>query len=106
MNWFRLKNCIKCQGDLASDEGDWICLQCGTYYYTGLYQVHSPIDDSQQTPASMAPSSNGVGFDQPAQKTADVVRTPLLECFTKPNPLNGLTPRTAVTAQVGAAVAS
>jgi hypothetical protein len=23
---------------LALDDGDWICLQCGTYYYTGLYQ--------------------------------------------------------------------
>ena len=97
MNWFRLKNCIKCQGDLASDEGDWICLQCGTYYYTGLYQVHSPIDDSQRTPASMAPNGS---FDQPTQKTADVVRAPLLQCFTKPNPLNGLAPRTAVTAQM------
>ena len=20
------------------DDGDWICLQCGTYYYVGLYQ--------------------------------------------------------------------
>ena len=20
------------------DEGDWLCLQCGTYYYTGLYR--------------------------------------------------------------------
>ncbi len=20
------------------DEGDWLCLQCGKYYYTGLYQ--------------------------------------------------------------------
>ena len=46
MNWFRLKTCIKCQGDLAADEGDWICLQCGTYYYTGLYQLRSRIDDT------------------------------------------------------------
>ena len=37
VSWFRLKACPKCRGDLASDEGDWICLQCGTYYYTGLY---------------------------------------------------------------------
>ena len=21
------------------DDGDWICLQCGTYYYVGLYQL-------------------------------------------------------------------
>ena len=38
MNWFCLKACTKCCGDLAVDDGDWICLQCGTYYYTGLYQ--------------------------------------------------------------------
>ncbi len=35
---FRFKACIKCCGDLALDDGDWICLQCGTYYYVGLYQ--------------------------------------------------------------------
>lgn len=34
---FRLKACAKCGGDLALDEGDWICLQCGTYYYVRLY---------------------------------------------------------------------
>lgn len=37
MRWFRLKACPKCRGDLVLDEGDWLCLQCGTYYYTGLY---------------------------------------------------------------------
>ena len=35
---FRLKACVKCRGDLVLDEGDWLCLQCGTYYYTGLYR--------------------------------------------------------------------
>jgi len=38
VSWFLLKACPKCQGDLASDDGDWLCLQCGTYYYTGLYR--------------------------------------------------------------------
>ena len=38
MNQFRLKACPKCRGDLVFDEGDWRCLQCGTYYYTGLYR--------------------------------------------------------------------
>ena len=38
MNWFRLKGCAKCGGDLVLDDLDWLCLQCGTYYYTGLYQ--------------------------------------------------------------------
>jgi hypothetical protein len=37
VNWFKLRSCGKCRGDLALDEGDWLCLQCGTYYYTGLY---------------------------------------------------------------------
>ena len=36
MNLYRLGDCLKCSGDLAYDDGDWICLQCGTYYYTGL----------------------------------------------------------------------
>ncbi len=69
VNWFRLKTCIKCQGDLAADEGDWICLQCGTYYYTGLYQLPANAGDAHQTP------------DPPAarlseQKTAGVVPLP------------------------------
>jgi hypothetical protein len=38
VQWFRLKCCVKCGGDLALDQGDWLCLQCGTYYYTGLYR--------------------------------------------------------------------
>lgn len=37
MNLYLLGVCLKCRGDLAYDEGDWICLQCGVYYYTGLY---------------------------------------------------------------------
>ena len=37
MNLYRLGVCLKCRGDLAYDYGDWICLQCGVYYYTGLY---------------------------------------------------------------------
>lgn len=36
---FHLKACAKCHGDLALDEGDWLCLQCGTYYYTRLYRT-------------------------------------------------------------------
>ena len=35
---FHLKGCAKCGGDLVVDELDWLCLQCGTYYYTNLYQ--------------------------------------------------------------------
>ena len=40
MRIYRLGACLKCQGDLALDQGDWICLQCGVYYYTGLYNGH------------------------------------------------------------------
>ena len=37
MNLYRLGVCLKCRGDLAYDDGDWLCLQCGACYYTGLY---------------------------------------------------------------------
>ena len=30
---FLLKACVRCGGDLALDDGDWLCLQCGRYYY-------------------------------------------------------------------------
>ena len=36
---YRLGACLKCRGDLYADNRDWICLQCGTYYYTGLYRT-------------------------------------------------------------------
>ena len=70
VNWFRLKSCIKCQGDLAADEGDWICLQCGTYYYTGLYQPHSPTDNNPQV------SDQGLP-EQPKKKLSGAIAAPL-----------------------------
>ena len=30
----------------ALDDGDWLCLQCGTYYYTRLYRTPVPLPDS------------------------------------------------------------
>ena len=60
MNWFRLKTCIKCQGDLAADNGDWLCLQCGTYYYTGLYRLHRHIDES--------PKGSNLGISKPPEQ--------------------------------------
>ncbi|MDA0733084.1 MAG: hypothetical protein O2909_01450 [Chloroflexi bacterium] len=51
MPQFRFKACVKCGGDLAMDDGDWICLQCGTYYYVGLYQwpeVQHPGEDQHR----------------------------------------------------------
>lgn len=44
VNWFRFKACVKCRGDLVLDHSDWLCLQCGTYYYTGLYQESAPTN--------------------------------------------------------------
>ncbi len=52
VNWFCLKACTKCGGDLAVDDGDWICLQCGTYYYTGLYRRGWVSAPSQSTLSS------------------------------------------------------
>ncbi|MEC9238091.1 uncharacterized protein METZ01_LOCUS19673 [marine metagenome] len=71
MNWFRPKTCIKCQGDLAADFGDWLCLQCGTYYYTGLYQAYAHIDTTAgvpESPRSATPDDSGqksLGAGQP-----------------------------------------
>ena len=42
MNIYRLKACRKCGGDLARDDGDWRCLQCGSYSYVGLYRQPLP----------------------------------------------------------------
>lgn len=42
MNLYLLGACLKCRGDLAYDDGDWKCLQCGVYYYTGLYRDATP----------------------------------------------------------------
>ena len=52
MTWFRLKGCAKCGGDLILDELDWLCLQCGTYYYTDLYQRKNGL---QQPGANVPP---------------------------------------------------
>lgn len=38
MDYYRLKACVRCGGDLARDDGDWICMQCGAYSYVGLYR--------------------------------------------------------------------
>ena len=49
MNIYRLKACRKCKGDLARDDGDWRCLQCGSYSYVGLYrQPMAPVIPAEQ----------------------------------------------------------
>jgi len=51
VNCFKLRSCGKCRGDLVLDEGDWLCLQCGTYYYTELY----PGSWARVRPAPLTP---------------------------------------------------
>ena len=60
--WYRLKACLKCHGDLALDQGDWICLQCGTYYYVNLYR--RPLILALAPPAELR---------RPEQKEVEVV---------------------------------
>lgn len=56
---YLLKGCKKCGGDLAPDYGDWVCLQCGAYYYVGLYRRR---ELAGELPASAAgPSGQAVG---------------------------------------------
>lgn len=62
MNLYRLGACLKCRGDLAFDDGDWICLQCGTYYYTGLYTEGQ----------SAAPNRGDLPLLRPAQDRASL----------------------------------
>ena len=69
VSWFHLKARPKSRGDLETDEGDWLCLQCGTYYYTGLYgdkglsvtkhpnlAPEAPGNTGNEAPSNEAPS--------------------------------------------------
>ena len=62
MNWFRFKACVKCRGDLVLDEQDWLCLQCGTYYYTELYQGTTPANNKPME--RKPPPEEKTGTDQ------------------------------------------
>lgn len=67
----QLKACPKCHGDLSLDEGDWLCLQCGRYRYTGLYR--NTLPGQKNTPASFDPANpkSGSAFAvQPTNHTA------------------------------------
>ena len=67
MNWFRFKACVKCRGDLVLNEQDWLCLQCGTYYYTGLYQGSTPANiqpGNIQPVERITPPEEKTGTDQ------------------------------------------
>ena len=83
MNWFRFKGCVKCGGDLALDQGDWLCLQCGTYYYVGLYQrpkhAEKPNPQPPELPAQKAlgavPSGPSAGLNRSLALAPQVNRT-------------------------------
>lgn len=67
MNLYRLGVCLKCRGDLAYDYGDWICLQCGAYYYTGLYPGNQSGGNQSGDAEGdgliiLRPAPNGTGF--------------------------------------------
>ena len=64
MSRFLLKACEKCWGDLVLDEGDWLCLQCGTYYYTGLYRKNGLTRWPEQ-PAPPPRMEKTLRLDQP-----------------------------------------
>ena len=69
MNLYRLGVCLKCHGDLAYDYGDWICLQCGVYYYTGLYPETQPGATGGSGLLLLCPAQGG----SPAQNGADIL---------------------------------
>ena len=72
---FRFKACIKCGGDLALDDGDWICLQCGTYYYVGLYRGARGVGPVVTTgPIDGAAERMGRGEEERSQGLAIVSR--------------------------------
>ena len=60
---FRFKACTKCGGDLALEEGDWLCLQCGKYYYVGLYRDRDrePVPVRWQFPRTQGFQVKGYG---------------------------------------------
>lgn len=46
----QFKGCPKCRGDLSIDEGDWLCFQCGTYYYTNFINRYLREGDTGESP--------------------------------------------------------
>ena len=59
VNWFYLKSCAKCGGDLVLDEGDWLCVQCGTYFYTDLYRRPDRPESSPPFPLTPPEEKSG-----------------------------------------------
>lgn len=62
----QLKSCAGCSGDLVLDEGDWRCVQCGRYYYTGAASTvgEPPIMRSSMEPL-MSPEEESSSTSEP-----------------------------------------
>ena len=73
MNLYLLGACLKCRGDLAHDDGDWKCLQCGVYYYTGLYRAAMPQKKGNEGRHRISgPAFSGIQADEnPLASAAD-----------------------------------
>ena len=63
-----LRNCQKCQGDLALDGDEWHCLQCGRYYYPEnvLAPGQQPADTAGRLPTRKSRAGAGLNgaFEQ------------------------------------------
>ena len=53
---WKFKSCTKCGGDLFAQDGDWGCLQCGSYYYPNVIESLEvpPLDATDLTQADGA----------------------------------------------------
>jgi hypothetical protein len=98
LTWFRFKACVRCLGDLVWDEGDWLCLQCGRYYYTRLNQPEA-FPDWQWDQGSEPRQGS-----EPQKEKANALSPVLLHSYrlvqSKPLAFNPLGSRTLST-QVG-----
>ena len=76
MNHYRLKACGKCGGDLARDEEDWICLQCGAYSYIGLYrQAGLRLAMPANVPVDISLPADSVSTVRPEESTERAVKS-------------------------------
>ena len=101
MGRFRLKGCAKCGGDLVVDELDWLCLQCGTYYYTNLYQRRAQAEREEADRPLFAKEKSAR-----SRETASRISPALLPSHLGVDPSIGEVMQTAnvVFAQAGASI--
>ena len=78
MDWFLLACCPKCQGDLVLDEGDWRCMQCGTYYYPTRRRANGRRPGRPPTPDSRPALPPAPSADSPALPSASSADRPAL----------------------------